>query len=244
MKPNGRVLIFSIFFLFIVFSASAFSISPMSTSITPTAPGNLATFKVENESTSPIAVVIRIVTRSLDQNGVEKNEAITKDFVVFPARVVIQPNSSQNVKVQWKGPSTLPAELSFRVIAEQVPVDFTRDQTSGVKVLFRYLASLYVSPAGIIAKPVLENVTGGVANGTPGLLVRLRNDGTRHGLLFTTVLRIKLPGQNQQLEFSGKLMESIEGMNLLAKTSRIFFVPWNQAVAGTVYEGTFSASIE
>ncbi len=224
--------------------ASAFSITPMSITVTPTAPGNLANFKIENESTAPIAVVIRVATRTVDVDGNEKNDPVTKEFVVFPARVVVQPNSSQAVKVQWKGPATIPSELAYRLVAEQVPVDFTKDQTSGVKVLFRYLATMYVAPSGIVARTKLESVTGSMRNGNPGLLVRIKNDGTRHGLLFSPILRIKAPGQNQQLEFAGKLLESIEGMNILALSTRIFFVPWAQAVDGTQYEGTFSASIE
>lgn len=240
---NKRSFLAALAFAGLAFAVSAFTITPMTVSITPTAPGNLANFKVENESGVPIAVVIRVVTRVVDDEGKEKNEAATKDFTVFPARIVVQPTSTQVVKVQWKGSASPASELSYRVIAEQVPVDFSRDQTSGVKVLFRYLASLYVAPRGIVAKPVLESVSGQIRGGIPGLVVRIKNDGTRHALLFNPVLKITTP-QRQQIELSGKDLEAIEGNNVLAKSVRNFFVPWPSATAGAVYEGTFSASIE
>jgi len=104
-----------------VASVGAFSFVPMSASITPTGAQSVISFKITNESSQSIAVVVSVMTRAMDIDGKETNEAVGKDFTIFPTRVVVQPNSFQTVKVQYKGAAVLPREACYRVIAEQVP---------------------------------------------------------------------------------------------------------------------------
>ena len=81
------------------FDAFSFSFSPMSVSIDPSGPGAVMTYKVTNESDKQLAVSIKVTTRVIDIDGTEKNEPADKVFLIFPSRVVLKPNSAQNVKI-------------------------------------------------------------------------------------------------------------------------------------------------
>ena len=109
---------------------SAFSFSPMTVSISPSGAAAVMTYKVTNESDQQTAVSIKVTTRVIDSSGKETNEPADKLFLVFPARVVLKANSSQNVKVQYRGPANISSEQAYRVIAEQLPVDFSKSTSS------------------------------------------------------------------------------------------------------------------
>ena len=84
-------------------SASAFSFVPMSASLSPSGAQSVMSFKVTNDTPQAIAVVIKVMTRSIDIEGKESNQPVGSEFIVFPTRVVVQPNSFQTIKVQYKG---------------------------------------------------------------------------------------------------------------------------------------------
>ena len=88
-------------FLFLLgMSAFAFTFMPMSISISPSGAQSIASFRLTNDGGQQIAIVIKAMTRDIDENGNESNEPADKDFTIFPTRIVVQPNSFQNIKVQ------------------------------------------------------------------------------------------------------------------------------------------------
>lgn len=230
--------------LFPLVSVWSFSFTPMTTTIRPSGSEAIMTFKVTNESDQQIAVAVRVATRVIAPDGTEKNEAADKSFLVFPARIVLKPNSSQNVKVQYRGSPSLQSEAAYRVIAEQLPVDFSKSTTSGVNILLTYVAALYVSPKNVEAKLVVSAAAGMEKNGARGLMVTVKNVGTRHALLSNPKLSVKTGSVAAAQEISGEAMSAIDGQNILAQSERTFFVPWDAASAGTAYEGAFDAEIE
>ena len=225
-------------------NAAAFSFSPMTVSIAPSGANAVMTYKVTNESDQQIAVSVKVATRTIDAAGVEKNEPADKLFLVFPSRVVLKANSSQNVKVQYRGSATIAAESAFRVIAEQLPVDFTKSATSGVSILLTYVAALYVTPKNTAPKLVFAQAVGAQKDGKPGLQVTVKNEGTKHALLSNPIIRINESSGSSPKEFSGEAAAGIDGQNILALSERTFFVPWEAAVMGATYEGAFDAEIE
>lgn len=227
-----------------VAQATAFTFSPMSVSIDASGPKSIITFRLVNESDQPIAVAVKTMTRKVDQEGTETNEPADKDFLVFPARLSIPAKSSQNIKVQYRGNANLKAEASYRIIAEQLPVDFNKQTTSGVNIMVRYVAALYVAPAKVKPSLVLASAIGAEKNGKRGLTVIVKNEGTRHALLSNTLIRITQSPGSSSVEISGDQMSEIEGQNILAQSTRKFFVPWESAVMGAAYEGAFDAEIE
>lgn len=224
--------------------AEAFSFSPMSASIESSGPNAVITYKVTNESDKQIAVSIKVMTRSIDPAGVESNEPADKLFLVFPARVVLKPNSSQNVKVQYKGNPAVPVELAFRVVAEQLPVDFAKATSSGVNILLTYVAALYVTPKNAEARLLVSQAVGAEQDGRKGLRITISNEGTRHALISNPVIRLTGKDGTLLAEFGEKALETLAGQNILAKSQRIIFVPWEPAQIGGTYQGTISAEIE
>jgi fimbrial chaperone protein len=239
-----RFLILTLILIGAAASVGAFSFVPMSASIAPSGAQSVISFKVTNDSSQSIAVVISVMTRAIDIDGKETNEAVGKEFTIFPTRVVVQPNSFQTVKIQYKGPAALPRETCYRVIAEQVPIDFSKQETSGVKVLFRYIAALYVSPAKISPNIVLDSAVGTEVDGVKGLKVVIKNAGTRHALLSNAILKIQESSSSMPLSFTGDQTQAFEGQNMLPASSRSFFVPWAAAIGGKTYTGNFEAEIE
>jgi fimbrial chaperone protein len=240
-----RSLALKLFFLIIVIvGAGAFSFSPMTVSIASSGAGAVMTYKVTNDSDQQTAVSIKVTTRTIDEAGKETNAPADKEFLVFPARVVLKPRSSQNVKVQYRGNPAVTSEVSYRVFAEQLPVDFSKSTTSGVSILLTYVAALYVSPKNAAAKLVIDKAVGSQKDGKQGIDVTVKNEGTRHALIANPVIKINQAGGLSALEFTGESASAIDGQNILAKSARTFFVPWEAAVNGTAYEGTFNAELD
>lgn len=239
-----RFLIAVAFLITAAAQSAAFTFTPMVTTIAPSGDKRVMTFKVVNDSSQQIAVAIRVFTRSMDELGVESNKPADTLFLVFPARIVLEPNSAQNLKLQYRGPSALSAEAAYRVVAEQLPVDFTKATSSGVNIMLRYMAALYVAPDKVTANISFISAVGTKQSDKNGLLVKIKNDGTRHAILLNTLLRITQSKGSSTVEISGDSMAEIEGQNVLAKSTRAFFIPWEPAVVGATYEGAFSAEIE
>ncbi len=216
----------------------------MTVTISPSGPQSIMTYKVTNDSTQQIAVAIKALTRTIDETGKETNEPADSQFLIFPSRVVLQPGASQNVKLQYKGVTTISRESAYRVVAEQLPIDFTKSTSSGVNIMLRYVAALYVAPAKVNVKLVLATAVGAVKNGKNGIEITLKNEGNRHALLYNTLIRITQSSGSPPLEISGEPLSEIEGQNILALSTRKFFVPWEPAVMGATYEGAFSAEFE
>jgi len=240
-----RSLALKVFFLvIIVMSTGAFSFSPMTVSIGSSGASAVMTYKVTNDSDQQTAVSIKVTTRTIDETGKETNVPVDKEFLVFPARVVLKPRSSQNVKVQYRGNPAITSEAAYRVFAEQLPVDFSKSTSSGVSILLTYVAALYVTPKNAAAKLVIDRAIGSQKDGKQGINITVKNDGTQHALISNPVIRINQAAGLSALEFTGESASAIDGQNILAKSARTFFVPWEAAVNGVAYEGTFNAELD
>src|SRR3990167_5344215 len=66
--------------------AKALSLIPISQDFKPSGKDAIQTFRLENETNEPVAVVVKIMTREVSVDGEETN-AETKDFTVFPSQV-------------------------------------------------------------------------------------------------------------------------------------------------------------
>ncbi|MCX8013588.1 MAG: fimbria/pilus periplasmic chaperone [Rectinema sp.] len=242
MRKTIRLIAVASFLLAATLGFS-FTFMPMSISISPSGAQSIANFRLTNDSSQQIAIVIKAMTRQIDEFGNETNEPADKDFAIFPARVVVQPNSFQNIKVQYKGTQKLSNEVPYRIIAEQVPIDFSAQQSSGVKVLFRYIAALYVTPPKVDHKVEVVKVEYGEKDGTPGFVLTLRNSGTRHALLNDPVLKVTSASM-AIFTIKGDDAAALQGQNLLPGNTRRFFIPWKDAKPGTTYTATLSATIE
>jgi len=227
----GRILSIALIMGAIGVSASAFTFEPISRSFSPSGTNATQSFICTNTDNHDIAVKVSMVTRTMDEHGHETYSPASADFVVFPSQIVLKPNSSQVIRVQWRGPATLAVEQNFRIIAQQLPVDFGQsvEQGGNIHILFQYLGSIYVTPADAKPDVVVQSTKAGVdSHGKQGLLLTLRNNGTAHALLNELTLMVSgkaADGNEVKLSFGPAELGGINGENMLARSTRTFFLP-------------------
>ena len=221
---------------------AALTVTPMSVELTETGAGSTASFRIENDSDAPIAVLVSVMTRSIDLHGAERNAPVGNDFLVMPSRLVLDPRTARVVKVQWRGQALAGVEKAYRVIVEQVPVSFAESGGSGIRILFRYIAALYVVPSGASGRVSLAALVPEVRDGKSGILVTIRNDGSKHFIISNPRLLVR--GGSQETELSGESLAGLNGLNMLARSSREVFIPWAGAITGNAYEGVFTTDSE
>lgn len=226
-RPSPSPLFFAAALLLAVAAAplGAFSFSPIAQDFAPAGPGSVQSFRLENEGAEPVAVRISMLTRQADETGKETNAPADSLFVVYPSRAVLAPNSAQAVRVQWKGPAELDAEQCFRILVEQLPVDFggQEKQKGSIRVLFRYLGAVYIVPKAARPDVVLQSSETVLdAAGKRGLALVLANRGTAHVILGELSVTVAAGdgADSQRVVFGPQELAGLAGENLLPRSSR------------------------
>jgi len=238
-----RIVFFALTLLFLGGTNSllwSFSFSPISQTFAPEGRGATKTFRLKNEGEDYIAIRIKILTRSVTPEGEEKNQPADDLFTVYPKQVVVQPQSNQTVRIKWNGPSDIRQEQCFRVLVEQVPVQFenSSNSESNLKIMFRYLGALYITPEG--AKPDVNIEKHSIEPGSSGssesdsLAFTIYNRGTRHAILNNLSLRIKAEdSQSAPAHVIGPdKLGGISGENILPDSRRHFSIPLPSKIQG------------
>ena len=234
-----RAILLLLFMTIALFSAGAYQLSPLNVTYDPTGAGSAKVYTIVNDSDSPIAIEVKAVKRSIDIDGNEYNEDVPQYFSIQPNRMIIRPDSTQLVRVQYRGPSTVTKELSFRIISEQIPMPVgASDQEAGqmISFLFVYSTSAYVKPSRIV-----ENVSASVSANEEGKLeIVLENTGSVHQML--NGLSIVLTGDNGAVyTLSETELEPVSGQNLLTDSKLRTVIEMPEALAGA---SSIQAAIE
>lgn len=210
----------------------AFSFSPMSQSIELGDGQKQVQFIVENPTGEPMAVEIGLRDRIQKEDGSEDQPA-SKDIAAFPPQLIIPPKEKRTVRVSFMG-SKPTTEKAYRVVAEQLPVDVNgvRQKGSGIKMLLKYVAALYVNPGNTKADLKVVSIQVGSE-----LKITLENKGSLHAPLVNPQLTLK-KGSKKILLKDGQL-KGLAGENVLAGARRVFSIP---AVSGV--DATFEGSIK
>ncbi len=211
--------------------AEAFKLTPIEMVFAPAGRGTTRTFQITNAHDQPIAVEIRFAARDMSLSGEDIRSDAEDSFVAFPAQAIVLPGRSQTVRVQWLGNPKPKGELAFRMMAEQLPIDLNREATDGarLKLLVRYVASLYVAPKGVKAEVALESAGRKTAAGGARLAIVLHNRGTAHSLLRGLTLTVTGQangGGEVSVELAADQLDGMIGQNLLAGHRREFLLPW------------------
>lgn len=202
---------------------AAFQLQPMSASIDPVADVPAAMFEVSNTGIETIAVQLRATTRSIDPDGTEFNRDASSQLQIFPSQLILRPDQRQTVRVRWVGDNRPTHELPFRLVAEQLPINLDRTSTeqSGVRMLLRYRATVYVAPVGTRSDVQVEDLSVDRAAGE--VTLALVNRGTAHQLvgdgsmlLYAGAERTSIPTRD---------IEVLASINLLPDGRRVVRVP-------------------
>lgn len=210
-----------------VLSCQAFTLSPISATLEPKGYGTSTGFRLDNESSNRVAFQVSMVTREPDEEGNETQLPATNLFTVFPPLGIIAPGQKQNIRLVWKGPSNPTNELSYRIVAEELPVDFQPGRTekaqSHIQVLIRYKGTIYVRPKNAKSQLRVISLTKvGSPGGTSYQLV-ITNEGNAHQGLGNTVLSLT-DAQGQKTDIPAGQLPTVAGENILARHTRRFLV--------------------
>ena len=138
---------------------AAFTFSPISQEFTEGGKNSSHVFTITNDSPSErIAVKVSIFKRLVNEEGRESLEPCPGDFLIYPVQSILNPGDSRSVRIKWQGGTVGKREKAYRIIAEQLPVDFREDELhsdgAGIRFTFRYEGSLYVLSPG--AEPDIQ----------------------------------------------------------------------------------------
>lgn len=234
-----RVLLILGFGLIVAFAAapqaSALRFTPFRAMFMPSGDGANQIFIIENNTDGPATVQIRVETREVDIDGAEKNTDAEKDFMIYPAQLVLTPHASRSVRVQWAGDANLKDEKAYRIVAEQLPVNLDKEKpnTGAVRFLVTYRGALFVTPPGL-THDVTVDFSGASkdAAGRKTLEIVLHNRGTQHALLRNLKLDIKDDKGNTITLAEEDQLKGMLGEGILAGHRRRFVIPWPKDLVG------------
>ena len=249
-KDNAkRTIILSLLVLFASLSSIyAYQFSPLEQVFQPTGAESTKTYTIVNDSNDSIAISISAHIRDQDSQGVEVNSPADAYFSIVPNKLVVPPQSSWVVRVQYRGPRTVTNELSFRLKAEQIP--YSQGKSSTDKGMFNFLyiytTSLYVQPSKVVESVAVRSIAPTTSeDGSPTIAVTLVNMGTVHQLLVSGILEIKDSKGNSVVMQGPDALTSLDGMNILAKKTVTKQIPWPEKLSrapGVTYQATIKYS--
>ena len=224
--------------LLIPFSLMAYQLSPLNVTYDPTGAGSAKVYTIVNDSDSPVAIEVRAEQRIVDIDGNEANQDGSAYFSIQPNRMIIRPDSTQLVRVQYRGPQTVTRELSFRIISEQIPMPRgAQEEESGqmISFLFVYSTSAYVKPSRIV-----ESISSAVSVTEDGKLeIVLENTGSVHQMLNSLGIKISDDKGNIYTLTEEELLP-LSGQNLLTNSKLRTVIEMPEILTGS---DSFTASV-
>lgn len=250
-RRNRTCKTLSVVLLILIASLSslyAYQFSPLEQVFQPSGAESTKTYTIVNDSNDSIAISISAQIRDQDAQGNEINTPADAYFSIVPNKLVVPPQSSWVVRVQYRGPRTVTNELSFRLKAEQIP--YSQGKSSTDKGMFNFLyiytTSLYVLPSKTVENVMVKSIAPSVAeDGSQTMAVTVTNVGTVHQLLVSSVLEVKDSTGNSVVLQGAEALPTLDGMNLLAKKSVTKQVPWPETLSrasGVTYQATIKYS--
>ncbi len=220
-------------------ASASFEFGPIVANLTPSGPGASMAYQATNSSNGKVAVQISIVAREPDLKGEEvykESDLVDEQFKIFPAQLILAAGEVRTVRITYVGPQKLKSEASFRVLAEELPVDLedpNKKQTKAVariNITTKYVGSLYVTPIG--AEPKIEiDAKPSTGSKTTKLLLTIKNTGLAHQLIKNPTLKIQPPNGAALIQLSGSDIKELSGQNILAGKTRTIEVAWPKGVA-------------
>jgi len=165
----------------------------------------------------------------MDIDGTESHVDAEDFFLVYPSQVILMPNTTKTIRVQWIGDPNPDRELAHRIIAEQLPIDFEKQENrkgAQIRVNIRYMGAIYILPEDAKPDVVIESaLQQKEKDGTKRLVVLLHNRGTAHRIIKDFKVHL-----NDGLKLDSDQLEEMNGRNILAGHRRRFVLPWPEGL--------------
>lgn len=223
--------------------ADAYDLKPMVVQLKPSGAGSAATGIITNTHEVPIAIEIHAYRREQQPDGADKLLPEDKDLIVTPPQMVLEPKASQSFRMQWVGDPRPDHELSFRIVSEQLPIQFRKitrnDRTADITMKYRYEMALYVQPEGVRPQARLTSVDiVKDADGTRHLDLHIRSEGKMRAILDKPVVELAFNGK--QIKLEGDAVKDLAGLNILSGSERIVRIAAPAGLDGGTVTGTLS----
>ena len=227
-------------------TAYAYDLQPIVIQLTPAGAGSSQTMTIINTHQVPIAIEVKAFKREQRPDGSDDLTLDEEDLIIFPPQMVIPPGQSQNFKVQWVGDSAPTRELAYRIVTAQLPIKFDVPEVDGrradLSVNYRYEAALYIMPAGVEPKAVLQSATAVTgADGTTQIELEIASIGTMRAILDAPTLDIAM-ASGQTVTLSGEEIQPLMGLNILPGNTRVIQVPAPEGVTPGPVTASLSSS--
>lgn len=195
---------FLIISLLVCSSAWGFRLTPMSDTLELSQKKKFINFQIENGSTESLPVQLTVKLRKMNEAGEDVLED-TKEISIYPDQIIVPGEQKRSIKVAWLG-GDLKDEKAFRIIAEQLPLELNKTKSkTGIKMLLKYVAALYVNPKDTEAKVSCEVVKGEFW---------CKNSGNKHRILNFKSIDI------DKVSISQDELKRINGENILPGVQR------------------------
>jgi fimbrial chaperone protein len=154
--------------------------------------------KPSGSDVSPVPVELSVQAREVDVDGSVKifPSKASEDFVIFPSQLILYPGDVQKVQLQWAGTTLPQKEISFSLIATQLPMDLGKEKERSksakamLNVLTRYQGVLILRPAKTQPKVTVDSVAAKTDTTGSKLVLMLKNNGTGRQKLENMTVRI------------------------------------------------------
>jgi fimbrial chaperone protein len=222
----------------------AFNIVPISRTFTPTGSESTQSYDLISDQPESQAVEMSVVKREMDLDGKETYVTADDDFLIYPPQVILKPGATQTVRVTWMGDPNPKQELSYRLVSQQVPINLKKPEVdkpttpkAQVEILIKYMGSLYIRPADVQPKVVLDSVIAQTDKGKPAIAIILDNQGSGRAFLKTYSLNLTSAGKTIILK--PDQLKEITGENILANHKRRFIFPYPAELPQGTVTATF-----
>jgi len=237
-----------IFFLLLgnIQPSFAFKIEPISRTFTPTGSESTQSYDLISDKPESQAVEMSVVKREMDLDGNETYIPADDDFLIYPIQVILKAGATQTVRVTWVGESDPKQELAYRLVSQQVPINLKKPEVgksttpkAKIEILIKYMGSLYIRPADVQPKLVLDSVIAQTDKGKPAIAIILDNQGSGRASLKTYSLNLTSAGKTVILK-PDQLKEVVTGQNILANHKRRFIFSY----PADLPQGTVTATFD
>lgn len=202
-----------------IHSAYAQSVQPMVFELEPVGNRSSVDLKIENTKSSPITYEINAVKIKHDEFGNETRTSGEDDFLIYPPQTLILPGKTQIIKVRYVGEPQLELSQTYRILANELPVDLSGGDSSGVSVAMNFSTLCNVTPPG--SKPEISVTRLEKAEGE-NWSITIANDGTRFVRLTETVIEVASTGDAKNKKvFKNEYISDLFSKNLVAPKSTL-----------------------
>jgi fimbrial chaperone protein len=231
--------------------ALAFKLEPISRVLAPSGAGASQSFELVNDGSERIAVEVSVWTLGRDEDYGEKNFPADDDFLVNPSQVLLAPGARQTVRVSWIGNPTPARELSFRLVAEQLPIPDRSKAAAqggapvgGLKIMMTFRGSLFVRPPGAAPRLALHAVAlAKDPKGAPALAVTVANRGGAFGVVKDCAIQVT-GSDRRAVKLGAVELKGLAKARILASSRRRFLLPWPTGLAAGPLKATGTCTSE